>query len=104
MSIREKSFPRPPSTHVRHAQTELRRQEDSRSRSRDARSKHSWSSAKSNRSSGPLTFGGNTAIKKSERTDDKDEILSKPEFTKPLPKMKNTKDRNIDDDYAALVW
>lgn len=51
-----------------------------------------------------MIFGGNTTIKKSERTDDRDEILSKPEFTKPLPRLKNAKERNLDDDYAALVW
>jgi len=62
-------------------QSEIRRRlesESSRSRSRDdAKSKHSSSSQKSNRS-GPVVFGGNTVIKKSDRVEDQtSEILSK---------------------------
>jgi hypothetical protein len=61
-------------------------------------------SQKSNRS-GPVIFGGNTIIKKSDRVDDQaSEILSRAEFRRPIAKVKNIRDRDLDDDYAAWGW
>ena len=54
-------------------------------------------SQRSNRS-GPVVFGGNTVIKKSEKVDDQtSEILSKAEFRKPLAKVRNIRDVDLDD-------
>ncbi len=61
-------------------------------------------SQRSNRS-GPVVFGGNTVIKKSEKVEDQtSEILSKAEFRKPMAKMKNIRDIDLDDEYAAWGW
>ena len=61
-------------------------------------------SQRSNRS-GPVVFGGNTIVKKSQIVEDQtSEILSKAEFRKPMPKMKNLKDIDLDDEYAAWGW
>ena len=61
-------------------------------------------SQRSNRS-GPVVFGGNTVIKKSEKVEDQtSEILSKAEFRKPLAKVKNIRDIDLDDQYAAWGW
>ena len=82
-------------------QSELRHRresEASRSRSRDdTKSRNSAMSQRSNRS-GPVVFGGNTVIKKSEKVEDQtSEILSKAEFRKPLAKVKNIRDIDLDD-------
>lgn len=61
-------------------------------------------SQKSNRS-GPVIFGGNTVIKKSDKVEDQtSEILSRAEFKRPIAKLKNIRDRDIDDEYAAWGW
>jgi hypothetical protein len=61
-------------------------------------------SQKSNRS-GPVVFGGNTVIKKTEKVEDQtSEILSRAEFRKPIAKAKNIRDRDLDDEYAAWGW
>ena len=61
-------------------------------------------SQRSNRS-GPVVFGGNTVIKKTEKVEDQSsEILSKAEFRKPVAKMKNIRDIDLDDEYAAWGW
>lgn len=61
-------------------------------------------SQKSNRS-GPVIFGGNSIIKKSEKVyDQASEILSRAEFKRPIAKAKNVRDRDIEDDYAAWGW
>jgi hypothetical protein len=54
-------------------------------------------SQKSNRS-GPVVFGGNTIIKKSDKVEDQtSEILSRAEFKRPIAKLKNIRDRDLDD-------
>lgn len=53
--------------------------------------------------SGPVVFGGNTVIKKSEKVEDQtSEILSKAEFRKPNGQWKKHGNINFDDEYAAL--
>lgn len=61
-------------------------------------------SARSNKT-GPIIFGGNTTLKKTEKVvEQSSEILSRPEFQKPLHKMKNVKDLDIEDEYSAWGW
>lgn len=57
---------RPP-TERRQDSTIRRATGDSRSRSRDDRSKISYASVRSNKTSGPVIFGGNATIKKSDK-------------------------------------
>lgn len=89
--------------------SEVRRanNDDSRSRSRDDRSKISYASVRSNKTSGPVIFGGNTTIKSSQKpTNDNIELLSKSEYSKSHSKSKTqtVKNRNKDEDYNAWVW
>lgn len=81
-----------------HSEVRHRQSDDSRSRSRDdAKSKNSAMSQRSNRS-GPVVFGGNTVIRKSDKVEDQtSEILSKAEFRRPLAKIKNIRDIDLDD-------
>lgn len=59
--------------------SEVRRaNDDSRSRSRDDKSKVSYASVRSNKTSGPVIFGGNATIKKSsEKPEDRIDVISK---------------------------
>jgi hypothetical protein len=88
--------------------SEFRQRDPSRERSRDDnKSKHSHSSQKSSKSnrSGPVIFGGNAVIKKTEQIEEQSaEILSRPEFRKPSNKIKNMKDVDYEDEYAAWAW
>ena len=52
-------------------------------------------SQKSNRS-GPVVFGGNSIIRKSDKVEDQaSEILSRAEFKRPITKTKNVRDRDL---------
>ena len=82
-----------PSTDKRQ-DSSVRRPNDSRSRSRDDRSKVSYASVRSNKSTGPVIFGGNSIIKKSDKVVESDvELLSKPEFSRSQNKSKSQTQR-----------
>ena len=87
--------------------SELRREHESTERSRsreDNKSVRSNMSQRSNRS-GPVIFGGNSVIRKTEKVEDNaSEILSRAEFRKPTGLARNIRDRDLEDEYAAWAW